>query len=179
MATRQRGGPATQAGKAISRLNATRHGALSEVIPDHEVPAYTQHLDLIREHFDPVGYLEDVLTERVANLLWRIGRVARYEQAVIKRQVEAALHRDGVASLQDLMEDLSALSGSGQPDTVELLADARAYVQQLVALASLPADLVNKVPRYEAHLDRALQRTINQLRDLQTARQQFVPQSRS
>ena len=120
-----------------------------------------------------------MLTERVANLLWRIGRVARYEQAVIKRNVEAALQKDGVESLQDLIEDLSALSGARQPDADALLADARAYVQQLVALASLPADLVNKVPRYEAHLDRALQRTINQLRDLQAARQQFVPQSRS
>ena len=177
--TRQnpRGGPATQAGKAISRLNATKHGALSEVIPEHEVPAYTQHLDQIRDHFDPVGYLEEVLTERVANLLWRIGRVARYEQAVIKRQVDGALARDGIASLQDLIEDLSALSGSSQPDADELLADTRAYVQQLVALASLPADVVDKVPRYEAHLDRSLQRTLTQIRDLQAMRRQFVPQS--
>ena len=177
--TRQkpRGGPATQAGKAISRLNATKHGALSEVIPEHEVPAYTQHLDQIRDHFDPVGYLEEVLTERVANLLWRIGRVARYEQAVIKRQVDGALARDGISSLQDLIEDLSALSRSSQPDADELLADTRAYVQQLVALASLPADLVDKVPRYEAHLDRALQRTLNQLQDLQAMSRQFVPQS--
>ena len=177
--TRQkpRGGPATQAGKAISRLNATKHGALSEVIPEHEVPAYTQHLDLIREHYQPLGYMEDMFTERAANLLWRIGRVARFEQAVIKRNVESALHRDGVTSLQDLIDDLNALRLSTQPDAEELLADSRAYVQQLVALASLPADLVDKVPRYEAHLDRSLQRTLTQLRDLQAMRRQFVPQS--
>lgn len=142
------------------------------------MPAYTQHLDLILDHFQPTGYLEEVLTERVANLLWRIGRVARYEQAVIKRHVDSALRRDGV-ELQDVLDDISALSASSQPDAQELLADTRDWIQQLVALSSLPADLVDKVPRYEAHLDRALQRTLNQLRDLQAARRQFVPQSRS
>ena len=177
--TRQkpRGGPATEAGKAISRLNATKHGALSEVIPVHEVEVYGQHLERVIEYFLPEGYPEEVLTERVANLLWRIGRVARYEQAVITRQVDAALARDGIASLQDLIEDLGALARSADPNAEALLGDARSYVEQTVALASLPSDLVNKVPRYEAHLDRALQRTLTQLGDLQAMRRQFVPQS--
>lgn len=177
--SRRAGGPTSQAGKAISRLNATKHGALSEVIPEHEVPAYTHHLDRVRDHFQPIGYLEEVLTERVANLLWRIGRVARYEQAVIKRHVESALHRDGITSLQDLINDLGELARSADPHAEEYLNDARAYVQQLVAAASLPADVVDKVPRYEAHLDRALQRTIAQLNELRTHRGEFVSQSRT
>jgi hypothetical protein len=173
----KRGGPATSAGKAISRLNATKHGALSEVIPQHEVAAYTQHVDLIRRHFQPGSYLEEILTERIANILWRMARVARYEQAVIKRNVDHALRRDGVTSIDELIEDLNDLAARSDGLAEDLIEDTKVYLQQTVALAALPADLVDKVPRYEAHLDRSLQRAVSQLRDLQAAAQQFVPQS--
>ena len=165
-----RGGPVTVAGKAISRLNATKHGALSEVIPDHEVASYTQHLELIHQHYQPVGYLEELLSERVANLLWRLGRVARYEQATVTRHVENAFRRDGNFSLDDVIKDLEKLAQSAGPSADEAVHEMRVYLQQTVALASLPADLVEKVPRYEAHLDRALKRAMDQLAELQNAR---------
>ena len=171
------GGPKTDAGKAISRHNATKHGALSEVIPEHEIAAYNHHVELIRDHYQPTNYLEEVFTERIANVLWRMARVARYEQAVIKRHVDHALQRDGVTSVDDLFSGLDDLAARSDPYAEEFIRDARAYLQQTVALAALPADLVDKVPRYEAHLDRSLQRAIVQLRDLQATDRQFVPQS--
>ena len=164
------GGPKTDAGKAISRHNATKHGALSEVIPEHEIAAYTHHVELISDHYQPTGYLEEVFTERIANVLWRMARVARYEQAVIKSHVDHALQRDGVTSVDDLFSGLDDLAARSDPYAEELIRDARAYLQQTVALASLPADLVDKVPRYEAHLDRTLRRATEQLDALQAAR---------
>ena len=175
-ATTKRGGPATTAGKAISRHNATRHGALSEVIPVHEVAAYTRHVDLIRDHYRPRSYLEEVLTERVANILWRMARVARYEQAVIKRNVDHALRRDGITSVDELIADLDELAARSDPYAEDLIQDTKAYLQQTVALAALPADLADKVPRYEAHLDRSLQRSLSQLKEMRNMEDEFVSQ---
>ena len=178
MTARKRGGgPKSEAGKAISRHNATKHGALSQVIPEHEIVAYTHHVKLVRAHYKPGNYLEEILTERIANILWRMARVARYEQAVIKHHVDSTLRRDGVTSVQELLADLDDLVAASSPYAEDAIRDAQAYLQQTVALASLPADLVDKVPRYEAHLDRSLQRTTAQLRDLQATARQFVPQS--
>jgi hypothetical protein len=38
------------------------------------------HLTATMDDLGPSGYLEVALAERVALLLWRLGRVARYEQ---------------------------------------------------------------------------------------------------
>jgi hypothetical protein len=151
-------------------MNANKHGLLSEVIPGHEVDAYTRHLELIRAHYEPCGYLEEVLTERIANILWRLARVARYEQAVIKRNVDHHLRRDSGASLPELLTELDQLAESREPDAAELIQYATTYLNEAVALSSLPADLVDKVPRYEAHLDRSLRRAMEQLQDLIASR---------
>jgi hypothetical protein len=169
--TRRRGGPVTATGKAITRSNATKHGLLSEVIPGHEVDAYTRHVELIRAHFQPRGYLEEILTERIANTLWRLARVARYEQATIKRSVDRHLRRESGTSLPDLVAELNELAESSEPEAEELIRFASAYLNEAVAIASLPADLIEKVPRYEAHLDRTLKRAVEQLRELIASRQ--------
>lgn len=171
------GGPRTSKGKAISRLNAKKHGALSEVIPEFEVEAYSSHLDLVRCHYRPVGYLEEVLTDRIANVLWRIGRIARFEQAVIKAHVDKALNRDGLGGLKEASEAvLEALESRGDHFAQEWAEEMTRHLQATVALASVPVELVEKVPRYEAHLDRALHRSMNQLHELQRARAEFVSQ---
>lgn len=152
-------------------MNATKHGLLSEVIPGHEVNAYTRHVELIRDHYQPRGYLEEILTERVANLLWRLARIARFEQAAIKRNVNHSLRRESGTSLPELVAELEELASSSEPEAEELIRYASTYLNEAVALASLPADVVDKVPRYEAHLDRSLKRAIEQLRGLITDRQ--------
>jgi hypothetical protein len=75
-------GPCTAAGKTVSRLNATKHGIISglHVLPSVERQQdWDEHLDQILADVKPVGYLEISLAERLALLLWRLGRVARYE----------------------------------------------------------------------------------------------------
>lgn len=77
-------GPKTSQGKARVRLNAVRHGlcATVPVIPGVErLEEWEAHRAAIFESLAPVGHLETVLGERVAQLLWRLNRVAAYEAA--------------------------------------------------------------------------------------------------
>jgi len=42
------------------------------------------HYNAVLEDFSPVGYMEEVLVDRVASLLWRLGRAVRYETGLIR-----------------------------------------------------------------------------------------------
>lgn len=87
-------GPKTPEGKARTSLNALKHGlrAASLAVPILEnAEDWQAHRDLVVRDLSPVGYLETVLSERVAAMLWRLGRVVRYESAT----VSAAIHSAG------------------------------------------------------------------------------------
>ncbi len=86
-------GPRTADGRAIVSGNAIRHGLLSwkPVIPGLENPEdWETHLDRTLDSLAPVGYAETLLAERVALLLWRLGRVARYEREATAIALENA-----------------------------------------------------------------------------------------
>jgi hypothetical protein len=138
----RKGGPRTTQGKAVVAYNAISHGvcAAAPVIPGVERPRdWEAHRAGIRASLQPVGSLETELAERVALLLWRLRRIARFETAAIL---------GGDARRQEFEGDLAAIPTYGYhirarvtPEeaqtTVEQL---RGCVQALEALATLPAD---------------------------------------
>ncbi len=79
------GGPKTEMGKAVTKMNATAHGlrAVVPVVPGEDVALWDEHRQSVVESFAVVGAAEAALAERVALLLWRLGRVARYETETI------------------------------------------------------------------------------------------------
>lgn len=79
------GGPKTAGGKAVAKLNATTHGMRAEmpVIPGEDVAVWEGHRAAIVDALVPVGSMEDALAERIALLMWRLGRVSRYETAML------------------------------------------------------------------------------------------------
>jgi hypothetical protein len=79
-------GPRTAEGKRRTSMNALKHGlrSVSLAVPHLENPEdWAAHLDLVVRDLAPVGYLETILAERVAALLWRLGRVVRYESEAV------------------------------------------------------------------------------------------------
>jgi hypothetical protein len=137
-------GPKTPGGKAISRLNATRHGIFSRlaVLPSMEQQLdWESHLSSTENDLKPRGYLEENLVERVALLLWRLGRVARHERENAALAQEEVV--EYVAELQNVrglglrrFSSKSELNGSPHPD--DAAAIARCAKRALILIERLP-----------------------------------------
>ncbi len=167
-----RRGPKTDRGKAVVRLNAVQHGILSvtPVIPVLESEDEWQaHRAALLASLAPEGHLEDTLAERVALVFWRLQRLARYE-------------REAIANAQDLIGDDLAMAASYRgetlpkkptPEIIERI-DRRLTARLLPDEASL-----NKIMRYEAHLNRQLYQALHELEALKARRQgQAAPLAR-
>jgi hypothetical protein len=91
-------GPRTAAGKLVVAQNAVRHGVFANlpVVPGESEADWHAHRQGTLDSLSPVGSLEVNLAERVAQALWRLGRLARYEALNTTAAVEDAglLHPD-------------------------------------------------------------------------------------
>ena len=87
-------GPRTVAGKAVVALNALRHGMRSKslVLPDEDQGAFDDLRSSLLEDLAPEGMLEAAQVDRMAELLWRIGRAGRMEAAAMAYQRALSRH---------------------------------------------------------------------------------------
>lgn len=87
-------GPRTPAGKAVSRMNAVKHGILS-----HQVLVRGLHLKENRREFaalhqrfmdelNPVGPVEEMLVDQIVTTHWRLRRALRAEAGEIALSVD-------------------------------------------------------------------------------------------
>ena len=82
-------GPKTDAGKAVTRLNATKSGIYS-VTP--VVPAFERERDWrahragVFDDLQPEGYMQEIIAERIAIKSWRLRRLVRYEREQIRNR---------------------------------------------------------------------------------------------
>lgn len=137
-------GPKTPAGKKRTRLNALKHGlrAVSLAVPVLENPAdWTAHHDQVVRDLSPVGYLETLLAERAAALLWRLGRVVRYESEMVSLSIierETKPDSYGEKTLVILREELSTQEGTLQ--TLQRVRNLKASAKVSAEDASLVLD---------------------------------------
>lgn len=85
-------GPRTAAGLTITSRNAVRHGFYTAaVVPaaGESVAEFEELRSRVRDELAPEGEMAERLVERVALILWRFDRVARYEAAVAAQGVNA------------------------------------------------------------------------------------------
>jgi len=82
-------GPRTKQGKKWSRRNAVKHGILTSALLFEdslleEAVHFRELFYVLREDFQPVGQIEELLVERIAVCWWRLQRALRFEAVVIE-----------------------------------------------------------------------------------------------
>src|SRR5882762_214797 len=73
--------PRTEAGKQRCSLNALRHGLTGQtvVLPSDDLAAYKRHCQEFLDQYQPNNKLETHLTQTIADLSWRLNRIAAIE----------------------------------------------------------------------------------------------------
>ena len=189
-------GPKTETGKAVTKMNAVRHGinSNSPVIAGLESDEEWQNYRLgTIEALAPVGALEVMLAERIVLQAWRLQRVARYERGAIETQQEKVendvvqrldgerswllSHESGKAnrfllemgverSIADSINDMF-------PDTpIDATVDRRGKAIATLQRERLLPDeaTLNRITRYEAHLAKQFYQALHELEAIQTRR---------
>lgn len=153
-------GPNTQAGKLAVSKNALSHGitSASPVLPGEDPLDWRDHCDGVFESLQPEGHFESVLAERIANLVWRLHRVTRYESAVAAERIGRA--------------EEYVIEGDGSDATPYVPGDVDpGRIRQVQATHALPREYeLERVMRYEAHLHRQWVATLHELEALQARR---------
>ena len=146
-------GPKTVNGKVSIRQNNLKHGILARevVIPagkgEESQGDFDDLLANLQEYYEPEGFVEEVLVEKIGVCHWRLARVLRCETGAIRSRM------DRIGSFMDPDED--EISG----------------IEAEIAAHSLP-DLTKTeiLVRYERMLERELYRAMRQLERLQRQR---------
>ncbi len=196
-----RTGPRTPRGSDAARLNGLTHGLASAelLIPGESRQDWCLLADAVVRSLQPEPGIEAILAARVAELLWRIRRVARAEAQCVAvdhlGDERAALRREWMdrnrrrLAQPGVQEPAASADGAGapRPDPLALLAatadDAPVsgfYAPALAAAARFPgplpphvipdAEYGDHIIRYEAHLSRQLYAALNQLEAIQARR---------
>jgi hypothetical protein len=78
-------GPKTKAGKHRSSLNALRHGLTGQlvVMPTEDLVLYESHKKILVDELRPKGAMETLLVQALADVSWRLNRVAALETKIL------------------------------------------------------------------------------------------------
>jgi hypothetical protein len=86
-------GPKTPEGKDAVRLNALKHGLLSQetLLPGEDEEALRTLGERLRDELQPAGELENLLVERIITSYWRLRRLGRVEAGIFARELYGEL----------------------------------------------------------------------------------------
>ena len=144
----KQGGPKTPEGKSVSKLNALKHGILSqEVLIEGEDKSTLESLSeaLIAE-FKPVGPIEEMLVDRIISNLWRLRRSIFVE----KNTMEWYRNDDFI------------IAAFGETDPKQ---GARNKIKKMFM-----NDAVETILRYETTIERGLLKALHELERIQARR---------
>jgi hypothetical protein len=144
-----KGGVKTEAGKAVSRLNAVTHGIFSgeALLPGENKDMLDELRDTMLQQLKPEGELETILVERIIHSTWRLKRILRSE---------------GVLSPRYLLDGYNAKTGS----TVR----SRRRKGDRLAAIDYRYSQWQTILKYETAIERQVYKAMHELERLQAAR---------
>jgi len=157
-------GPKTEKGKKMVSKNAIRHGFFSKFLliqhPDGKESQgeYNGFYAEVREHFQPVDFLEELWTEKISVWSWRLRRLIRCESGQISRALAGHNYEIRQSKTSDATEFESERSSSPELNAItdHLFLPEREELDKLL--------------RYEAMINRQLNHAIAELERLQLRR---------
>ncbi|HYA35835.1 MAG TPA: hypothetical protein VEF03_09450 [Candidatus Binataceae bacterium] len=174
-------GPRTAEGKERSRLNAIRHGVLSEVAVSADLEG-----DEAREEFDrlleemirdlkPLGAMEELTLQKIAVYTWRLRRMLIWEnreafREYISRKVRSERISHGLYDIED-----------GIPSSVqkERQHEREVIVNAQLEVMSLPNSYTSlAVTRYDSTINRVIDRAMRDLERMQARRREYEGEHR-
>lgn len=191
-------GPKTREGKAKSSKNAIKHGIKSEipVIPGVEsFDEWEDHRAAVVRGLHARGELEIALAERASLLMWRMNRVIRFENETAAREIDhagqtldtlfklpvlarsktEAIHVETAKKHFQVCSDRYDKYGAralDDPDIRDDRIEIGKGIKDIQKRAILPpVDTLQVIVRYEAHLQRALKFTLQELVRVQKLRE--------
>ncbi len=185
-------GPKTSGGKAAVRLNAMQHGLLCRdvVLPGEDAEAFEDLRNRVWADLVPAGPLEELLTDRAVNAMWRLRRLERAECALFRWRVhkhEAERLAFKVRSYVEVTGGLSLQSFGAEETITDEASHARGLKklkhaeferdrEELSLGCAFDADAkdgetFSKLNRYETGIERSLLRSLQELRQIQSKRQ--------
>ena len=157
-------GPKTARGKQRVSRNAVRHGFFSKFLliqhPDgkENQTEYNDFYAEVRKHYEPVGFLEELWTEKIAAWSWRLRRLIRCESGQIAKALVEHSHNIHRSREGNFTDPESQSSSSPEMDS-------------LTDHLFLPEkEELDKLLRYEAMITRQLNHAISELERLQARR---------
>ena len=182
-------GPRTPEGKAVTRLNAVKHGLLSQevLLPEEDAAALRELGERVRAELQPVGQLENMLVEQIIVGFWKLRRVRRVEVGIFvwehlqewreRAQSEAESYER--KTILDMIEDQDTTITDEQKHQEALSKAQELQAKQHEETATLGrtfmrdangANAFSKLSRYETTIERSFYRALHELQRVQAAR---------
>ncbi len=152
------GGVKSAQGKNITKYNAVKHGIFTITISAYEADHYQEVLAELIDQYQPIGFLETTLVERIAVSYLRLFRVAKAEHEFMKSK----------------LDPMRIIKNKPLPNDFEKLAAEieEAEVQGYKPLIDSEAirELEQVLTRYDTTIENKLYKAIHELQRLQAIR---------
>ena len=143
-------GPRTPEGKRASSLNSLRHGLTGQsvVLPGEDAEAYAAFRAKIFADTKPLGVIEEIHAQTVADTQWRLERARGLEASLI-----------ALARYEPILEAIAAIEDSAER---QAMLHAHGFDKR--------AKTIHNLQLQEARLQRTLTKSLTELKQLQSAR---------
>jgi hypothetical protein len=187
-------GPKTPEGKDAVRLNALKHGLLSQAVllPGEDEEALRELGKHLGAELQPVGELENLLVDQIISAYWRLKRLARVEAGIFAWELYGELARRAydeassytkqegglddaylnslrsITRITDQEKHQEAISKAQEMDAkqeAETATLGRTFIRDADG-----ANAFSKLSRYETTIERSLYKALHELQRLQAAR---------
>jgi hypothetical protein len=192
-------GPKTPEGKAAVRLNALKHGLLSQAVllPGEDEEALRELGQNLKVELQPVGELESLFVDRIISAYWRLRRLGRVEAGIFAWELYGELERraheevsshtkppiikmvyeddsrppERIVPSEKDQEIRSTAPEIDAKQEIEAVQDAETPTLGLTFIRDASeANAFSKLSRYEAAIERSLYKALHELQRLQAAR---------